>query len=220
MFVIENILEKFLIKDSLNLSLDELFVAYIFYNFNNDIIKYKVEGAVKQEAYKMYKHLVKKYKSNIEKLNSDGDILIEPSIENSVIPLPPLSIEKLVKCNLFEYITGSTYKINVNEFKRLFIDKYDALKELLDLFRNVYLQINNTKIPVVTLTHYDTLSDRYAKSINNSTVTHTKVISICKNAIEKNLVNTGIEKIIESRMWLVWDENKSEEEPIIKINRF
>lgn len=220
MFSTIEIYGNYLRKKKLNLTFDELYVAFLIHHMYYNEQKFGKKKAKLKEPYLTYMELLNNFRKTISKLKPDLEEITFRRLQKNMIPLGEHSIQRLISSGLFIALEEKgRWKMNIPEFRKMFVNKYDAFEELIDKLRNVRIEITNGQsFPVVSLDDYDGLAEKYAKAIDYNTDMHLKILDSIDFAKDNNLINQGIVKIVNSKSWLEWIEKK-EKKSVNKIKR-
>jgi hypothetical protein len=195
MFNTNNILISFDRANELKLNERQSYILFLFYEFiNND----------NEEARIVINKLINTFNKAV-----NTGILTEEEQSKKIIPLNEEDRLHLIKQGLFKKLENkSNGKISVilnNELcGKLFTNMSTAYDELLDTFKNVIIQYENGSAIVNNVDDRIKYEKVYYDSINGSYDTHRTILNICKQAIKKGLVNCGLVKIINNKLWETW----------------
>lgn len=102
----------------------------------------------------------------------------------------------IIKIN--ERESATSYQIG-NSFKSIFIDKFEAAKEIKELYPA--FAINNGKTyPLVLVDVYE-IANIYGERIGYEIAEHEEVKKDLKYGLDNNLIKCGVDKFIRSEFW-------------------
>lgn len=119
--------------------------------------------------------------------------------------IPPMEMKELEdKGYLVKMPNG--YVLS-KKFKDLFVDKHIATEEIFEVYPT-FLYHQGVQIPLTAMDR-NIFANLYIGMINGSLDEHTEIVEDIKYAVEKGLINIGIEKFLKSQHWKAIREHRN-----------
>lgn len=110
--------------------------------------------------------------------------------------------------------TAGTKSFRVTKkFLLIFVDKHEAIEQLLDAYPKFYTNPTTMIRYPLTTTDEDELKELYARKIKESAQEHLEVMKDVEYAKQNNLITMGILKFIGSKQWLAIRELRAANAP-------
>lgn len=130
---------------------------------------------------------------------------------NGMKIIPPIEMKELEdKGYLVKMPNG--YVLS-KKFKELFVDKHIATEDIFRIYPT-YLYHQGVQIPLTGMDR-NVFANLYIDFIHGSLDEHNEVMKDIKYAVEKGMLNMGIEKFVKSQHWKALREHRNNQTEIL-----
>lgn len=174
------------------------FLLLAFYIVNGDQEAMSAHQIWRDQMFNIKKDLINK-----NDINAEIDL---NNLKRDQLPyLSDGDINALKSDGFFIELNRCTFKIDKRKFySEIFINKHVAYQQLVNTFKDVTIQIGDNSYKVCNIVDREKTVNEYWDSIGCLADRHAKVIEACEYAIENNLVNNGLIKIIANEEYNDW----------------